>query len=153
MDFYCAWSLPCWGQAEVVSTRLNPNHGTRYVGGVCHFLRLSHCRKDLKWRTSVTDQLQLSFIQQAKNSRPLMHEGMLNPKGERLNLAWLPLFIHFVSSLLSLPYANWASQEGDMFVSPEVFILVHAFSFVPFLWAFPFLFLLATTILDSFFLF
>ena len=45
------------------------------------------------------------------------------------------------------------SQEGGVFVSPEVLTLVHGFSFVPFLQAFPFLCLLATTILDSFSLF
>ena len=40
-----------------------------------------------------------------------------------------------------------------MFVSPEVLTLVRGFSFVPFSWAFPFVCLLATTILDSFLLF
>ena len=40
-----------------------------------------------------------------------------------------------------------------MFVSPEVLTPVRGFSFVPFSRAFPFLYLLATTILDSFLLF
>ena len=39
LGFCCAWSLPCRGQAEVVSARLNPLNGTIDVGGVCNFLR------------------------------------------------------------------------------------------------------------------
>lgn len=62
------------------------------------------------------------------------------PKGEAL-LLWLPLgflLVCFVSSPLSRPYANWASQEGGVFVSPDVLIPICRFSFVLFLWAFPF---------------
>ena len=103
---------------------------------------LCHRSKDLKWQTSVTDQLQLSFIWRAKDSIPWRH-----------NLSWFPLFICFVSSPLSLPYANWASQEGGVFVPPKVFTLVCGFSFVLFSQAFPFLCFLATAILDSFPLF
>ena len=44
-------------------------------------------------------------------------------------------------------------QAGVLFVSPEVLTLVLGPSFVLFLWAFSFLCLLTTTILDSFFLF
>ena len=33
------------------------------------------------------------------------------PQRRGLNLSWLPPFISFVSSLLSLPYVNWATQE------------------------------------------
>ena len=113
---------------------------------------LSRCSKDLKWQTSVIALLQLSFIQQAKDSTPLRHEGGLTQK-ERPQSVLASSFYSCVSSLLSLPYANWASQEGGMFVSPEVLTPVLGFSFVPFLWIFPFLCLLATTILDSFSLF
>ena len=94
-----------------------------------------------------------SFIQQAKESTPSRREGGLISK-ERPQSVLDSSFHMFVSyPSLSLPHANWASQEGGMFVSPEVLTLVHGFSFVPFLQAFPFLCLLATTILDSFFLF
>ena len=110
---------------------------------------LPHRSKDLTWWTSVTAQ----FYRQAKDSLPSKCEGRLTPKGESLNLSWLYLFIHLVSSLLSLPFANWASQEGDVFVSPEFLTLVHGFSFVPFSQDFPFPCLLATAILDFFFLF
>ena len=47
--------------------------------------------------------------------------------------SWLPLFNSFVSSPQNLPYANWASQEGGVFVSPEFLTSVCEFSFVPFL--------------------
>ena len=38
LGFCCAWLPPCRGRAVVVSARLNPSHGTIYVGGVCNFL-------------------------------------------------------------------------------------------------------------------
>ena len=41
---------------------------------------LSHRSKDLKRWTSVTAQLQLSFIWQAKDSTPSRHEGGPTPK-------------------------------------------------------------------------
>ena len=43
-------------------------------------LILSCCNKYLKWQTSVTAQLQLSFIWQMKESIPLRCEGGLTPK-------------------------------------------------------------------------
>ena len=57
---------------------------------------LSCCSKYLKWQTSVTAWLQLSFIRQAKGSTPVRCEGGLTPK-ERLNPFWLPPFIHLSS--------------------------------------------------------
>ena len=75
---------------------------------------LTHCSKDLKWQTSVTAQLQLSFIWPAKESTPSRPEGGPTPK-ERPQSTLASPFIRFVSSPLSLPYANWASQEGCLF--------------------------------------
>ena len=127
------------------------------TGVGCHFLLqkifptqglnpgLPYCRQTLyrlSHQGSPTAKLQLSFIWRAKDSIPWRH-----------NLSWFPLFICFVSSPLSLPYANWASQEGGVFVPPKVFTLVCGFSFVLFSQAFPFLCFLATAILDSFPLF
>ena len=68
------------------------------------------------------------------------------------------IHLHFLLSFicllpLGLPYANWVSQEVGVFVSPEVLTGIRGFSFVPFLQTFPFLCLLGTAILDSFFLF
>ena len=94
----------------------------------------------------------LSFILKQRKIHP---QGMRvdQPQRKDLNLSWLPHFIHFVPSSLYQPYANWAGQEGDVFVSPEIFTSVHRFSFVTFSRAFLYLCLLATTILDTFFLF
>ena len=51
------------------------------VGGVCIIPSvLSHRSKDLKWWTSITAQLQLSFIWQAKDSTSSRHEGGPTPK-------------------------------------------------------------------------
>ena len=96
------------------------------------------CRsKDLIQRTSVAAPFQLNFIWQAKDSTPSRHKGRLTPK-ERPQSVLASSFYMFVSSpTLSLPYANWASQEGGMFVSPEVLIPVCGFSFILFLLAFP----------------
>ena len=114
---------------------------------------LSHRSKNLKWQTSVAALLQLSFIGQAKKSTPLKHEGGPTQKERPQSvLASSFLFIHLLLPL-SLPYANWGRQEGGMFVSPEALTPVCGFSSVPFSHAFLFLCLLATAILDSFFLF
>ena len=88
---------------------------------------LSRCSKDLKWQTSVIALLQLSFIQQAKDSTPLRHEGGLTQK-ERPQSVLASSFYSFVSSLLSLPYANWASQEGSVYQNPsKIFVDIDKF--------------------------
>ena len=121
--------------------------------GVCNFLSFVLPQQRFETVDQCYSSVSAQFYQQAKDSIALKCEGRLTPKGESLNLSWLYLFIYFVSSLLSLPYANWASQEGDVFVPPEFLTLVHGLSFVPFSRDFPFLCLLATNILESFFLF
>ena len=86
--------------------------------------------------------LQLSYSSVLFGKQRKVHPRALRagpPQMRGLNPFWLPLFINFVSYALSLPYANWASQEGGMFVSPEVLTPVCGFSFVPFLRVFPFL--------------
>ena len=76
-----------------------------------------------------------------------------DPKGEAsICLGFFLLYVCLLFTL-SLPYANWVSQEGGLFVWPELLSPVGRYSFVPFLQAFPFLCLLATAFLDSFFLY
>ena len=60
LGFCCAWSLPHGGQADVVSSRLNPRNSTRYVRGVCNFL----CSDLPQQQFEVTDGpvLQLSIM-------------------------------------------------------------------------------------------
>ena len=72
-------------------------------------LVLSHHCKDLKQQTSVTTRLQLRvlFHKQSKVHPCGVRAG--RPQRRDPNLSWLPLPICFVSSSLSLPYANWAS--------------------------------------------
>ena len=74
----------------------------------------------------------------------MRHEGGLTPK-ERPTLGSSFYMFHVLP--LSLLYINQASQEGCLFHPP-----VLGFSFVPLSWAFSFLFLLVTAILDSLFL-
>ena len=77
-------------------------------------LVLSHCSKNLKWQTSVTALLQLSFTWQAKENTSSRCEGVLTQK-KRVAQFWLLFLYVFFSSPLSLPYVNCASQEGCLF--------------------------------------
>ena len=105
---------------------------------------LSHHSKNLKQRTSVTAPSQLSFIGQANENTSSRCEGRPAQKTQREEGGPIlaPLFICFFSSSphpdLSLPCANWASQEVGVLVSPEVLTPARGFSFVPFSRAFPF---------------
>ena len=78
---------------------------------------------------SVTAQL----IQQAKDSTPARQEGRPTPKERPQSVLTSSFFYSFVSSPLSVPYANWASQEAGMSVSPEVLTPVHRVSVVAYL--------------------
>ena len=89
LGFCYAWSLPHGGQADIVSARLNLRNSTRDVRECVLFLVLSCHSKILKQWTSVTAQLQLSFIWQAKKNTSSRHEGNTEEakKEERLNFA------------------------------------------------------------------
>ena len=119
-----------------MSARLNPRHGARHVGGVCSSLGSVSLQQRFETvdqcYSSVTAQ---SLIPQAKESIPLWCEGGPAPK-ERPQSLLASSFICLSPPAMSLPYANWASQEGGVFVSCEVFTPVHRFSFVPFSQAF-----------------
>ena len=95
------------------------------MSGECNFLGsvLPQQRFEMvdQCYSSVTAQ---SFIQQTKDSTPFRHEG--GPTIEEKPQSWLPLFCLLPPSLTC---ANWASQEGGVFVSPEVFTPIHGFSF------------------------
>ena len=147
----CLASTLDW--AEVVSSRLNPSHSNRYVGGMCNFLGSDLPQQKFEMTDCVTAWLQLSFIWKNKRLYTLEVWGWAAPKREvSICLGFLLLCVCPLSTF-SLPYANRAGQEGGVFVSPEVLTLFCGFSFVLFSQAFPFLCLLATTVLDSFFLF
>ena len=152
LGFGCTWPPPCGDQARVVSARLHPSHGIRYVGGVCNFLGSVSLQQKFEMADQCYSSLTAQFYSQAKEGTPSrLTEGGLTPK-ERPQSILASSFYTFVFSSPWL-YANWTGQEGGVFVSPEVLTPVCGFSFLPFSWAFPFLCLLATTILDYFFLF
>ena len=77
---------------------------------------LSRCIKNLK--RTYGPVLQLSFIWQAKINTSLRHEVRPTQKTQRegrtLAQFWL-LFLCVFLLPLSLPYVNWASQEGCLF--------------------------------------
>ena len=82
---------------------------------MCHDACIIKKKKQLK--TSVTAWLQLSFIWQAKENASLRREGGPTQKKRReeRDSILAPLFICFFLLPLSLPYVNWASQEGCLF--------------------------------------
>ena len=118
------------------------------------FLVLSLCGKNLKQRTDqcYISVLQLSFIWQAKENTSLRHECGPNQKTRREKPQFWLLLLYFISPSPSLPCVKWASQEDSLFYL-RFSLPVLGPSFVLFSWAFPFLCLLATPILDFFFLF
>ena len=125
---------------------------TQDMSGECVIsLGLSLCSKDLKWWASVRAWLQLRVL--FSKQRRVHPQGMRAgwPQRRDLSPSWLPAFIHLSSPSESAVCK--LGQPGGLFVSPETLTLVLRFTFVPFWGAFSFLCLLATTILDSLFLF
>ena len=88
-------------------------------GGVCNFLGSVSPSKTLKqWMDQYYSSLQLSFIWQAKENISLRHEGKPTQETQRkeepsLNFGF-SFYVFFLLSL-SLPYINWAFQEGCLF--------------------------------------
>ena len=123
------------------------------VGGVCNF----PSSVLLQQKSEATDrpELQLSFIWQAKENTSSKHESGLIQKTQREERPMVQFWLLFLSTFFSSPKPALCKlgQPGGLFFSSEVLTLFFRPSFVPLLWAFPFHFLLATTILDSFFLF
>ena len=113
------------------------------------------CRsQDLKWWASVTAWLQPRVLfGKQRQVQPFFCMRVGQPQRRGLSRLGFLLLCVCLLPALSLPYANWPGQEGGVFVSHEVLTSACGFSFVPFSRAFSFLWLLATTILDSFFLF
>ena len=129
LGFCCAWSLPHGGQADVVSSRLNPRNSTRYVRGVCNFL----CSDLPQQQFEATDGpvLQLSIMSVtaqfylASKGKYILKVwgrmwGQADPKEVKRREEkteaqfWLLFFCFFFFFLLplSLPYVNCASQES-----------------------------------------
>ena len=97
----------------------------------------------------LTASLQLRVLFGKENPSP--HMKMSWPRRRGVSWSWLPLIICFGSSHLACPRQTRASQEGDLFVSPEVLTLIHEFFLCSLFTGFSFVYLLATAILDSFF--
>ena len=95
---------------------------------------LSHRSKNLKRQTSVTAQLKLSFIWQAKENTSQSREGTPSQKKREAQF-WL-LFL-YVWSPPPEPVLCKLGQPGELFVSPEGLTPVLRFSFVLFLQASP----------------
>ena len=99
----CAWPLPHQGQAEVVSAKWNPSHGTRCVGDICNVIGLlPHHSKNLKrW----TDQCYSSALF-GKQRKCILHVwGQTGPKDAKRREARGPILaVHFICCFSS-PWA------------------------------------------------
>ena len=115
---------------------------------------LSLCNKDLKCWTSVTSWLQLRVLFGKEDSTPSRHDGRPTTK-EMLQPILGPSFYTFVSAPQT-PYPKPAlcnlghASKGACLLHLRFLLWSSDLSFIPFLWAFPFLCLLVTAILDSF---
>ena len=81
LGFCCVWPWLLGGQAKVVSARLNPNHSTIDVRGVCNFP--DSVSPQQKFEAMDGPVLQLSFIWQAKENTSLRCEGRLTQRLEK----------------------------------------------------------------------
>ena len=146
-----------------------PDGSDGNVGGVCNFLSSVSSWTKIwnNWQTSVTAPcnffLQISITAPCYSSVLFRKQRnicpwcirMIQPKRQKENSSpspiLAPLFVCFFLLHLSLPYVNLASQEGCLFyLWFSLWSLDLPFSIFA---GFPLLCLLATAILDSFFLF
>ena len=121
--------------------------------GVCNFP--SSVSLQQKFEATDGPDLQLSFIWQAKENASSRQMVGCSKRYKEKRGQWFNFGFSFYILFFSSPEPALCNlgQPGGLFVSPEVLTLVLRPSFVPLLWAFSFLCLLATTNLDSFFLF
>ena len=143
LGFCRPWPPPRGGPSQDCFNQLNLRNGTRYVEGVCNFLRSVSSQQKI-WNGGPVLPLGYSLVLFGKQ-RKIYPWGMRAgwPK-RRVGLSLGPVLYVFFSSPLSLPYVTWVSQAGCLF---------HPRSSLWSLDSFSLLCLLATTILDSFFLF
>ena len=158
LGFCCVFPSPCRGQAEVVSARLNPSHSIIYVWEVCNFLDSVSLQQKFEALGGPVLQLRVTaqlYLQGERKVHPWGIWGWADPKDTKRRKApssiLVPLFVCFFLLPLSLPCVNWASQKAVSFTwgpysGPWTFLCS---VFV----GFSLLCLLATTLLDSFFLF
>ena len=111
--------------------------GTTSVERVCNFLGCVSLQQRVetvdRCYSLVTAQ---NFIRQTKDSTPSMLEDRPTSK-ERPQSILVSSFYTFclpspAHNCLRLPCANWASQEGGVFVQSEVLTPIHGFYFTPF---------------------
>ena len=99
LGFSCAWPSLHRRWAKVVSARLNPRNGTRYVRGVCHFLgSVSPWQKFEaadQCHSLVTAQFYLAS--KGKDILEVWREAGPKDKGKREAQFWL-LFLKYVFS-------------------------------------------------------
>ena len=105
----CAWPLPRGGQAEVVSARLNPSHGTIDVRGVCNFLGSVSSQQKFEATDGQVLQPHITaqFYLESKGKYILEAWWQVDPKdtnrSESPNPSRLPPFIHLSPLLWACP--------------------------------------------------
>ena len=113
VGFCCAWPLPCGGWAKVVSARLNPRHGTIYVGCVCNFLGCVSPQQRFEMVDQCYSSVTAEFYSASKGEMCLFYANLAGHKGvvfvspEVLTLVHGFCFVPFFSGFsLSLSFSH-----------------------------------------------
>ena len=131
----------CWISSENNSSEVITQHASYCVQGVCNFLSSFSPQQKLEVTDGPVFQLCVTaqFYLESKGKDILEVWGWVNPKdmkGREAPCSILaPFFMCFSLLLLSLPYVNWATQEGCLFYLRSS--LRSRPSFILFSWAFP----------------
>ena len=145
----------CWISSEYNSSEVITQHASYCVQGVCNFLSSFSPQQKLEVTDGPVFQLCVTaqFYLESKGKYIFEAWGQANPKDAKRSpgLNFGSSFYMFFLLPLNLPYVNWANQEGCLFYLRSSLqssdFLCSIFS------GFSLLYLWATTILDSFFLF
>ena len=115
LGFGCTWPPPCGDQAKVVSARLHPSHGIRYVGGVCNFLGSVSPQQKCEMADQCYSSVTAQFYSQAKEGTPSrLTEGGLTPKERPQSILASP-FMQLFPPRLDCMQIGLAKKEVCLF--------------------------------------
>ena len=134
LGFCCAWPLPRGGQAEVVSARLNPSHGTRDVGAVCNFL--SSISLQQKFEAMDGPVLQLSLFSKQRKIHPWGEGGPTQKTWRKVPQLNFGSSFYMFFPPPSEPTLFKLGYPGGLFVYLR--FSLQSSDFILFLWAFLF---------------
>ena len=117
MGSCCAWLPLCGGHTKVVSARLNPSHGTRYVRGVCNFLSSVLRQERFEMADQCYSSVTAQFYSASKGKHILEAGGPADPTDAKRREA--PAQFRLLFLCFSPPpepaLCKLACQEGCLF--------------------------------------